>query len=101
MRISLGVAAVALFVASYSLPAISETDQCAGAGLVERVFMTHRQLGGYNLSLMLEKFGSDALLKDAIIAAWEYPLMPTAATKEIAIAEFGNRYIIACHKAAQ
>lgn len=96
MRNLLLVTTVALI-----LPSLAAADQdydCAGDGMIAKVFAGHRQNGITTISELMAKFGEEPGLKAMILDAYSQPRMQTPETRKAIIDEFENTWTLKCYK---
>jgi hypothetical protein len=91
---------VIILLAPNLAAAQSQTEEltCAGDGVLAKIFMRNRQLGGDDLTTMMTKFGEEPGLREMILQAYDHPIMLTPQTRNMAIDEFQNRWVLRCYR---
>ncbi|CUH68038.1 hypothetical protein TG4357_03355 [Thalassovita gelatinovora] len=89
------LSAAAIAVAASSL---SAQDDCMFDTITANTIATHRQMGGWSISEMMSKLGSEPGLRDMILDAYSQPRMLTTETRQYAVDEFSNTWTVKCYQ---
>ena len=99
MRNKLAIALIA--AAAFFFPVASFSEQastCETKAFLAKSAMLLRQFGDKDLGHYLKGFENEPDAKEYLLSAWEYPLMLTHQTKNIAVDEFTSSAVLACHR---
>ncbi|WP_323780064.1 hypothetical protein [Thalassovita sp.] len=73
-------------------------DDCMIDKITANTIATHRQMGGWPISEMMNRLGSEPGLRDMILDAYSQPRMLTPETRQYAIDEFANTWSVKCYR---
>ena len=99
MRNTIAIALIT--IAALFFPAASFADEdstCETKAFLAKSAMLLRQFGDKDLGHYLKGFENEPDAKEYLLSAWEYPLMLTHQTKNIAVDEFTSSAVLACHR---